>query len=87
MSKPQAAILAAPYQALQAGTRNPALALDVPESFGTIEAGRRADLLLLEADPLVDIRNVWKRAGVVAAGRWLSASELDAKLAEYAAAP
>ena len=73
-----------PFQALQAGTRNPAIALGVPESFGTIEVGRRADLLLLEADPLADIRNVWKRAGVVAAGRWLPAAELDAKLAEYA---
>jgi imidazolonepropionase-like amidohydrolase len=76
-----------PYQALQAGTRNPALALGVPESFGTVEVGRRADLLLLEADPLTDIRNVWKRAGVVAAGRWLPAAELDARLAEYASGP
>jgi imidazolonepropionase-like amidohydrolase len=76
-----------PFQALQSGTRNPAIALGVPESFGTVEVGRRADLLLLDADPLADIRNVWKRAGVVAAGRWLPAAELDARLAEYAAAP
>ena len=34
-----------PFQALQAGTRNPALALGLPESFGTIEVGRRADLV------------------------------------------
>ena len=73
-----------PFQALQAGTRNPAIALGVPESFGTIEVGRRADFLLLDADPLSDIRNVWKRAGVVLAGRWLPATELDTKLAEYA---
>lgn len=76
-----------PFQALQAGTRNPAIALGVPDSFGTIEVGRRADLLLLDADPLGEIRNVWKRAGVVVAGRWLPATELDAKLAEYAAGP
>jgi imidazolonepropionase-like amidohydrolase len=76
-----------PFQALQAGTRNPALALGVPDSFGTIAVGRRADLVLLEADPLADVRNVWKRAGVVVAGRFLPAAELDAKLAEYAAAP
>ena len=76
-----------PWQALSAGTRNPAIALGVPESFGTVEVGRRADLLLLDADPLADIRNVWKRAGVVAGGRYLSASELDAKLAEFAKAP
>jgi imidazolonepropionase-like amidohydrolase len=73
-----------PFQALQAGTRNPALALGVPESFGTVEVGRRADLLLLEANPLRDIRNVRKRAGVVAAGRWLPAAELEAKLTDYA---
>ncbi len=73
-----------PFQALQAGTRNPPLVLGVPESFGTVAAGKRADLLLLDADPLADIRNVWKRAGVVLAGRLLPASELDAKLAEYA---
>ena len=76
-----------PWQALSAGTRNPAIALGVPESFGTVVVGRRADLLLLDADPLADIRNVWKRAGVVAGGRYLSASELDAKLAEFAKAP
>jgi imidazolonepropionase-like amidohydrolase len=76
-----------PFEALQAGTRNPAIVLGVPEAFGTVEAGRRADLVLLEADPLADIKNVWKRAGVVLAGRWLPASELDAKLAAYAAAP
>jgi hypothetical protein len=49
--------------------------------------GRRADLLLLDADPLADIRNVWKRTGVVLAGRWFSAAELDAQLAEIAARP
>jgi imidazolonepropionase-like amidohydrolase len=76
-----------PYQALETGTRNPAIALGVPASFGTVEVGRRADLLLLDADPLADIRNVWKRAGVVLAGRYFPASELDAKLAEFAARP
>ena len=76
-----------PFQALEAGTRNPALSLGVPDSFGTIEVGRRADLVLLEADPLADIRSVWKRAGVVLAGRWLPAAELDARLAEYAKTP
>jgi imidazolonepropionase-like amidohydrolase len=76
-----------PYQALETGTRNPAIALGVPGSFGTLETGRRADLLLLDADPLADIRNVWKRAGVVLAGRWFPAAELDAQLAEFALAP
>ena len=73
-----------PFQALQAGTRNPALSLGLSDSFGTIEVGRRADLVLLDADPLADIRNVWKRTGVVLAGRWLPAAELDARLSECA---
>jgi imidazolonepropionase-like amidohydrolase len=72
---------------LRAGTRSPAIALGVPESFGTVTPGKRADLLLLEADPLADIRNVWKRAGVVLAGRWLPAAELEAQLARYVDAP
>jgi imidazolonepropionase-like amidohydrolase len=76
-----------PFEALQAGTRNPAMALGVPESFGVIARGRRADLVLLDADPLADVRNVWKRAGVVVAGRWLPAAEIDAQLARYGAAP
>src|SRR5262245_39137596 len=59
-----------PYQALEAGTRNPALALGLEASFGTVEAGKRADLVLLDADPLADIRNIRRRAGVMVAGRW-----------------
>jgi len=76
-----------PFEALSAGTRNPAIALGVPDSFGTIAVGRRADLLLLDADPLADIRNVWKRHGVALAGRWLPAAELESQLEAYAAAP
>jgi imidazolonepropionase-like amidohydrolase len=76
-----------PYEVLEAGTRNPAIALDLPESFGTIAPGKRADLVLLEADPLLDIRNVRRRAGVMAAGRWLPASEIDERLKAYATPP
>jgi imidazolonepropionase-like amidohydrolase len=76
-----------PFEALVAGTRNPAVALGVPGSFGTVAVGKRADLLLLDADPLADIKNVWKRHGVVLAGRFLPAGELDARLEGYAAAP
>ncbi|HET7293089.1 MAG TPA: amidohydrolase family protein [Vicinamibacteria bacterium] len=76
-----------PFEALSAGTRAPAIALGAPDSFGTVTVGKRADLLLLEADPLADIRNLWKRAGVVVAGRWLPAADLEAQLARYAATP
>jgi len=73
-----------PFEALQSGTLNPARYLGLETSFGTVEAGKRADLLLLDANPLEDISNVRLRAGVVLAGRWLPASELDGWLTEIA---
>lgn len=73
-----------PYQALLAGTRNPAVAVGRPDGFGTVAVGKRADLVLLDADPLADIRNVWRRAGVFVAGRYLSAAEIDERLRRYA---
>jgi tetratricopeptide (TPR) repeat protein len=64
-----------PYEALRTATSNPARFLETTE-FGTIAVGARADLLLLEANPLVDVRNAKRRAGVMTRGRWYSASEL-----------
>lgn len=74
-----------PYEALVTGTRNPAEYLGVPGSFGTIEVGKRADLVLLDANPLEDIANVQRVAGVMAAGRWLPRDTIDARLEELAA--
>lgn len=71
-----------PYEALEAGTKAPAEYLEVPESFGTIGPGRRADLVLLDANPLEDIENVWRIAGVMTGGRWLPRDEIDGHLAE-----
>lgn len=71
-----------PYEALEAGTKAPAEYLGIPESFGTIEPGKRADLVLLAANPLEDIENVWRIAGVMTAGRWLARDEIDGRLAE-----
>lgn len=56
-----------------------------PEAFGTIAAGKRADLVLLDADPLADIKNVWRRAGVMIAGRYFSSAEIEERLKGYAA--
>jgi imidazolonepropionase-like amidohydrolase len=74
-----------PYEVLVTGTRNPAILLGTPDDFGTIEVGRRADLILLEANPLEDIANVRRRAGVMVRGNWLSESEIQERLAELAA--
>ncbi len=69
-----------PFEALEAGTRNAAAAMDKLEEFGTVQEGRRADLLLLDANPLEDVGNVEKIAGVILRGRWLSASDLNGLL-------
>jgi hypothetical protein len=71
-----------PMQALQTATRNAAAFLRTPQDFGTIEAGRRADLVLLRADPLADIRNTRGIEAVMLGGRWLDRTALDALMAE-----
>ena len=48
--------------------------------------GKRADLILLDADPLVDIRNTTRRSGVMVRGRWLPQAEIERRLAEIAKA-
>jgi imidazolonepropionase-like amidohydrolase len=72
-----------PWQALETGTRNVARFFGAEREFGTIEAGKRADLVLLEADPLADIRNFARQAGVMVRGRWLSAEEIRRRLDRY----
>jgi imidazolonepropionase-like amidohydrolase len=69
-----------PMQALQAATRNPAEYLDEEGQAGTIVRGKRADLVLLDADPLADIRNTRRINAVIAAGALLSRNRLDALL-------
>lgn len=65
-----------PMEALQTATRNPSLYLGLPDT-GTIEKGKRADLVLLDANPLEDIHNTRKIQSVVLAGRYLSRGDLD----------
>ena len=70
-----------PLQALQAATINPARFLGAMDSLGVIARGKLADLVLLDADPLVDIHNTARIAGVVANGRYFARLELDELLA------
>jgi imidazolonepropionase-like amidohydrolase len=51
---------------------------------GTVETGKRADLILLEANPLSDIRNTTRRAGVMLGGKWLPRAAIDARLDDIA---
>lgn len=73
-----------PYEVLVTGTRNPAAYFGTPEEFGTVEVGRRADLILLEANPLEDVGNVRRRAGVMVRGRWLPESGIRERLQRIA---
>src|SRR5262249_6488016 len=58
-----------PREALMAATRNPVEFLGRLDSAGTVEVGKRADLVLLDADPLADIRYTRKIAAVVVRGK------------------
>ncbi|HEY1676665.1 MAG TPA: amidohydrolase family protein [Candidatus Sulfotelmatobacter sp.] len=75
-----------PLEALRTATLNPAKFFGRENELGTIEKGKLADLVLLDANPLEDIRNTQKIAGVVANGRYFSRSDLDKLLAGVEAA-
>ncbi|MGH7517909.1 MAG: amidohydrolase family protein [Gemmatimonadales bacterium] len=66
-----------PYQALEAATRNAAEFLGGSAEWGTIETGKRADLVLLSANPLEQITNTERIEAVSLGGRWLPKAELD----------
>jgi imidazolonepropionase-like amidohydrolase len=69
-----------PYEAIKAGTRDAAECLGELDEFGTISAGLRADLILIEDNPLEDVGNAARLNGVMARGRWFPQSELQAML-------
>ena len=69
-----------PLEALQAATRNPAQAVGLGDELGTIEVGKLADLVLLDADPLAAITNTTRIAAVVANGRLLEKPDLQTLL-------
>jgi imidazolonepropionase-like amidohydrolase len=71
-----------PLEALQTATINPAKFLGLENQMGTIARGKIADLVLLDANPLDDIGNTQKIAGVVANGRYFSRTDLDKMLAD-----
>jgi imidazolonepropionase-like amidohydrolase len=71
----------APMEALQAATRGAALFLGREKDFGTVEAGRAADLVLLSADPVENIANTRKVWAVIRNGGYYDRASLDTLLA------
>lgn len=70
-----------PNQALETATIMPARFFGWADATGSVETGKSADLVLLNANPLIDIRNTRKIAAVIAQGRYYSRRDLDAILA------
>jgi len=71
-----------PYQAYEMGTRNVAEHFGAADQFGTVAVGKRADLVLLEANPLDDVSNWSKQAGVMVRGKWYDKGEINRRLVE-----
>jgi imidazolonepropionase-like amidohydrolase len=75
-----------PFEVMRSATYEPAQYFNMLDSAGTIERGRFADLVLLDADPLANIANTRRIFGVVANGRWFDATA-RARLLQAAVRP
>lgn len=71
-------------EALEAATRLPAQWLGVGDKLGTVETGKWADLILVDANPLKDIKNTTKISGVFFNGNWIDKSTIDSMLIDLA---
>jgi imidazolonepropionase-like amidohydrolase len=74
------------FAILQSATKSVGDYYRTVDRFGTVAPGQRADLVLLNADPLQDLGNVAKRAGVMVRGKWIPEAEIQARLTKIAAA-
>jgi imidazolonepropionase-like amidohydrolase len=72
-----------PLEALQTATINPARFLGREKTQGSVDAGKRADLVLLDADPLLDVRNVARIDSVILRGKLFKRSEIDSIVARH----
>lgn len=73
------------YTILKSGTVNPARFFGAAGAYGVIKRGASADLLLIDGNPLEDIRHVRRISGVMTLGRWLSKGWIERQLEDIAA--
>ena len=76
-----------PYDAIKTGTLNAAEYLNGSNDFGTVTRGKRADLLLIECNPLSNISCVSKQSGIMVRGRWLTKQEIEVMMKEDSSKP
>ena len=74
-----------PLEALQASTTNPAIFLGEEKTLGTVEVGKTANLVLIEANPLTDIRNTQRIKAVILKGEYIPKERLESLLDQAAA--
>lgn len=74
-----------PYEIIESGTKNVGQYFSDRADFGTIEAGKRADLILVDENPLEDVSHIQNHSGVMVQGKWYSKEMIAAKLAEIEA--
>lgn len=73
-----------PLQIIQSGTINPALYFEMEDTFGEIKVGLDADMVLLNSNPLENVKALQEISGVMVQGTWLSRTAIDEKLAKIA---
>jgi imidazolonepropionase-like amidohydrolase len=73
-----------PYDVIKSGTANVGQHFKSQDAFGTVALGKRADLILLDGNPLEDLANIERRSGVMVRGRWLPESEIQTRLGQIA---
>jgi imidazolonepropionase-like amidohydrolase len=74
-----------PYDILHSGTKHVGDYFTHQDNFGAVAVGQRADLILVNGNPLEDIANIAQRSGVMVRGRWLPEAEIQERLAKIEA--
>ena len=73
-----------PQETLTSSTRLPATWLGIDDKIGTVETGKYADLILLDANPLENISNTRKISGVFVNGQWVDKAKIETMLSDLA---